>query len=104
MVKDICMLEHPHPYGVCKLAWVILTYYLYISSFICEFESGTLQSERPLIAKQVDQSNNVINPQQDLGYLIQICCTQTIFKNQTKKFLLFYIQNMLLQYVWARVL
>jgi hypothetical protein len=78
---------------------MFFTTYLHIPSFIHKLENGTLKSERPLIAKQVDQSNNVINPQQDLHYLIQICCTQTMFKNQTNFFKLFYIQNMRLQYV-----
>lgn len=34
--------------------------FLHISSFICELESGTRKSERPLIAKQGDQFDTLI--------------------------------------------
>jgi predicted transcriptional regulator len=59
------VLEHHHPYMVSRLASIFLTFvatYLHISCFTHKLENGTLKSGRPLIAKQIDSSNNLANP------------------------------------------
>ncbi len=82
------VLEQLHPCSLCGIASIFLTYkisYLLFLNLNHQTKMKTAKGERLLIATHLDQSNNLANQQQVLGFAMPFASLRILSKNAGPK-------------------
>ncbi len=82
------VLEQLHPFSLCGIASIFLTYkisYLLFLNLNHQTKMKTAKGERLLIATHLDQSNNLANQQQVLGFAMPFASLRILSKNAGPK-------------------